>query len=63
MILSDRKKLILRSIIDEFVGSTVPVASRVLCRKYSIDVSPATVRNEMAELEHMGLLSKCHSYS
>lgn len=47
----DRKHKLLNSIIDEYIASAEPVGSGLLVEKYSLKVSPATVRNEMMELE------------
>ncbi|NLD87922.1 MAG: hypothetical protein GX633_06655, partial [Clostridiales bacterium] len=56
MKLSDRKLAVLKAIIDDYVDSAVPVGSRTISRKYIPGFSPATIRNEMADLEAMGLL-------
>ena len=49
--LSNRQLVILKSIIDEYIETAEPVASETLDKKYNLGVSPATIRNEMAELE------------
>ena len=61
--LNDRKKKILQAIVDEYVDTAEPVSSGVLCDKHGIDYSSATIRNEMAELEKEGYLSKVHTSS
>ena len=61
--LDDRKKKILQAIVDEYVDTAEPVSSGVLCEKHGIDYSSATIRNEMAELEKEGYLSKVHTSS
>jgi heat-inducible transcriptional repressor len=61
MELSDRKKLILRSIIDAYIESAEPVGSRTISKKNLLDLSPATIRNEMADLEEMGYLEQPHT--
>lgn len=61
MDLSERKKQILKSIIESYVFSGEPVGSKYLAEKMSISVSPATVRNEMNELEQLGLLEQPHT--
>lgn len=61
--LNDRKKKILQAIVDEYVETAEPVSSGVLCDKHGIDYSSATIRNEMAELEKEGYLSKVHTSS
>ena len=49
--LDNRKQLVLKAIIDDYIESAEPVGSRTLARKYDLGVSPATIRNEMADLE------------
>jgi heat-inducible transcriptional repressor len=61
--LSDRRRLILKMIIDEFIESANPVGSKTLINKYEIPYSSATVRNEMMVLEELGLLEKTHTSS
>lgn len=61
--LTDRQLLILQVIIDEFISSAQPVGSRVLSKKNEISFSPATIRNEMADLEEHGFIEKTHSSS
>lgn len=59
--ISLRKKLILRTIIEEYVQTAQPVSSGLLVRKYNLDVSPATVRNDMMELEEEGYIFQPHT--
>lgn len=61
--LTERQLLILEVIIDDFIQSAKPVGSRALAKKDSISFSAATIRNEMADLEEMGLLEKTHTSS
>lgn len=61
MDLSERKLKILHAIISDFIHSAEPVGSRTLSRKYSMGISPATIRNEMSDLEEMGYLT--HPYT
>lgn len=56
--MTDRTKLILNTIIKEHIKTGAPVGSSVLVEKYQLDVSPATVRNEMAELESEGYIAQ-----
>lgn len=58
--LSERDKGILGAIIQEYVYTGEPVGSRIVSRKYMLAISPATVRNVMADLEEMGLLYQPH---
>jgi len=59
--LSDREKLILQSLIDYYVATAEPVGSRVVAQKFSLGISPATVRNTMQDLEEMGLVTQPHT--
>ena len=61
MDLSDRKKQILKSIIDAYINSGEPVGSKNLAAYGNISLSPATIRNEMSELESLGYLDKPHT--
>lgn len=61
MDLSERKLRILQAIISDFVTSAEPVGSRTLSKKYDLGVSPATIRNEMADLEEQGFLTHPHT--
>lgn len=57
---SDRTRRILAAIIREYIASAEPVGSRMLARRYGLDLSPATIRNVMADLTEMGYLSQPH---
>lgn len=59
--LGQRQREILRAVIREYIGSAQPVASATLVRRYRLEVSPATVRNELAALEDLGLLTHPHT--
>lgn len=61
MEMSERRRLILRLVIQEFVETSVPVGSDLLARKYRLNVSSATVRNELAALEELGYLTHQHT--
>lgn len=63
MELDNRKKRILQAIVNEYVNTIEPVSSNSIIKKYNLDCSSATVRNEMAELEKKGLLEKTHTSS
>jgi heat-inducible transcriptional repressor len=60
-LLSDREREILSAVVQHFVLTATPVGSRQLARKSTLDLSPATIRNVMADLEEMGLL--CHPHT
>jgi heat-inducible transcriptional repressor len=59
--LSERQREILTAIIEDFIATAEPVGSRSLTRRQAIHLSPATVRNTMADLEELGLLSAPHA--
>ncbi len=59
--ISQRKQFILETIIKEYVKTAQPVSSGVLVEKYKLDISPATVRNEMMELEEEGYIYQPHT--
>ena len=59
--LDNRKKRILQAIIKDYIFTAEPVGSRTIARKYGMGVSPATIRNEMADLEEMGFLEQPHT--
>ncbi|SIS36791.1 heat-inducible transcriptional repressor HrcA [Salimicrobium flavidum] len=61
--LTSRQLQILKVIIDDFILTAQPVGSRYISKKESVESSPATIRNEMADLEEMGFLEKTHSSS
>ena len=59
--LEERTKQILTSVINEYVLTAEPVGSRKLAKKYNINLSSATIRNVMSDLEDMGLLHQPHT--
>ncbi len=59
--LTERRQLILKLVIQEFIESAQPVSSKVLVEKYLMTYSSATVRNELAALETMGYLTHRHT--
>lgn len=61
MDLNERKKRILKSIVDTYISSGEPVGSKYLSDRVGIDLSSATIRNEMSELESLGLLEQPHT--
>ena len=61
MDLNERKLRILQAIISDFIYSAEPVGSRTLSKKYNMGISPATIRNEMSDLEEMGFLTHPHT--
>lgn len=63
MHLNDRKLKILEAIISEYIVNAEPIGSRTISKKHSLGVSPATIRNEMSDLEEMGYLVQPHTSS
>ncbi|MCI5687298.1 MAG: heat-inducible transcriptional repressor HrcA [Emergencia sp.] len=61
MELTDRKLKILQAIISDYVRSAEPVGSRTLSKRFDLGISPATIRNEMSDLEEMGYLTHPHT--
>lgn len=61
MDLSERKLKILQAIVGDFIISAEPIGSRTLSKKYDMGISPATIRNEMSDLEEMGYLTHPHT--
>ncbi|SER18242.1 heat-inducible transcription repressor HrcA [Gracilibacillus ureilyticus] len=61
--LTDRQIQVLQVIIDEFIQTAQPIGSRAIAKKEQISFSPATIRNEMADLEDLGFIEKTHTSS
>lgn len=59
--LSHRQKIILNAIIEDYVRFAEPVGSRTLSKHHDIQLSAATIRNEMADLEELGYLDQPHT--
>jgi heat-inducible transcriptional repressor len=59
--MNSRKEAILDAIVREYTETGIPVGSLVLSKKYSFPFSPATIRAEMADLEHLGYLTHPHT--
>ena len=58
--LGERKKRILKAIIDEYIKNAEPVGSKFIAMRNDINLSSATVRNEMSDLEELGYLEQPH---
>lgn len=56
-----RSQNILEAIVEDYIASAVPVGSRAISKRHTLDLSPATVRNVMADLEEMGFLCSPHT--
>ena len=61
MQLSERKREILRRVVEEYVATGQPVGSKVLVERSGLSVSSSTIRGELAELEALGLLTHPHT--
>ena len=61
--LAPRQRQVLQIVTEEFVAHVKPVGSKMIARDWDLGVSPATIRNDLAHLERMGLLSKTHTSS
>lgn len=59
--MDERKKQILHALIRDYVDVGEPVGSRTIAKKYGLGVSPATIRNEMSDLEEMGFIMQPHA--
>ncbi len=59
--LTQREQTILEAVIHEYIQNAHPVGSRQLAKRYNLNVSPATVRNAMADLEDLGYLTHPHT--
>lgn len=59
--LSAREKTILRSIVQEYVTTAEPVGSRTVSKQFRLGLSPATIRNSMADLEERGFIQQPHT--
>ncbi|MEW5762115.1 MAG: heat-inducible transcriptional repressor HrcA [Bacillota bacterium] len=61
MQIDERKQKILWAVVEDYIATAEPVGSRTIARKYKLGISSATIRNEMADLEEMGLLEQPHT--
>ena len=59
--LNERGRAILEAIVDDYIASGEPVGSRAVTKRHNMNISPATVRNVMSDLEDMGLLASPHT--
>lgn len=59
--MTERRRLVLRLVIQEYIDATEPVGSEQLRAKYGLQVSSATIRNELAALEELGYLTHLHT--
>ena len=61
MELSERKLGILKAVIDDYIVTGLPIGSRTISKKHGIELSSATIRNEMSDLEELGFLVQPHT--
>jgi heat-inducible transcriptional repressor len=61
--LSERKFKILEAIVNDFIHTAEPVGSRTIAKKSGLGLSSATIRNEMSDLEELGLITQLHTSS
>jgi len=61
MQMDERKNKILQAIIQDYIATAEPIGSRTIARKFDLGISPATIRNEMADLEDLGLIEQPHT--
>ena len=59
--LDDRAKLLLKALVERYIADGQPVGSRTLSKASGLDLSPATIRNVMSDLEEMGLIVSPHT--
>ncbi len=59
--MDERKRQVLQAIINDYISTAEPIGSRTIARKYGLGVSPATIRNEMSDLEALGFLEQPHA--
>ncbi len=59
--LNERQRAILRVLVEHYVSTVRPVASEVLASQYDLGVSPATIRNTLADLERLGYITQPHT--
>ena len=59
--LDDRSKLLLKALVERYIAEGQPVGSRTLSRASGLELSPATIRNVMADLEDLGLIASPHT--
>lgn len=61
--LTERRRQVLEALVSEYIAYATPVGSHTLVERYNLDFSPATVRNELANLEKTGYLASPHTSS
>jgi heat-inducible transcriptional repressor len=59
--LDDRSKMLMKALVERYIADGQPVGSRTLSRASGLELSPATIRNVMADLEELGLIASPHT--
>ena len=59
--LDDRAKLLLKALVERYIADGQPVGSRTLAKAAGLELSPATIRNVMSDLEELGLITSPHT--
>src|SRR6185295_9373618 len=60
-ILNERAQLLLKALVERYIADGQPVGSRALSRVSGLDLSPASIRNVMADLEELGFIASPHT--
>ena len=59
--LEDRSRLLLKTLVERYIADGQPVGSRTLSKFAGLDLSPATIRNVMSDLEELGYIASPHT--
>jgi hypothetical protein len=59
--IDDRSKLLLKALVERYIADGQPVGSRTLSKASGLELSPATIRNVMSDLEELGLIVSPHT--
>ena len=59
--MSERQRMILSLVVHDYIRTATPIGSKKLVERYRLEISPATVRAELAALTEMGLLNQQHT--
>ena len=56
-----RAQILLKTLVEHYISDGQPIGSRTLLQHSGLDVSPATIRNVMSDLEHLGFIASPHT--
>src|SRR5437868_7848580 len=59
--LDQRARILMKTLVERYISEGQPVGSRILSRQSGLELSPATIRNVMADLEEMGFIASPHT--